>query len=183
MEYMDTVVNWPFEVTKNEFVSTSSLVLSIVLTYSYFSLKGRRSRQSSERVSQNRRMVILLTKRWQDTSLPLHTQVCKVSAGCMHLHWLITPTRWIGYCTQSPHTVLGFLSAHVFCLQSVSTLQTFFLAMLLYPEVQRKVQEQIDQVVGRDRLPEFSDLESLPYLRAIFRELIRWQPVLPLGMF
>lgn len=53
--------------------------------------------------------------------------------------------------------------------------------MLLYPEVQRKAQAQLDDVVGRDRLPEFRDLDSLPYVRAIFKELLRWQPVLPIG--
>lgn len=32
-----------------------------------------------------------------------------------------------------------------------------FLYMLLYPEVQRKAQEEIDRVVGRDRMPTLND--------------------------
>lgn len=67
------------------------------------------------------------------------------------------------------------------CLQTVSTLQTFFLTMALHPDVQRKAQVQLDEVVGTDRLPEFSDLDSLPYIDAIVKELMRWKPVLPLG--
>ena len=44
---------------------------------------------------------------------------------------------------------------------------TVFLAMVLYPEVQRKAQEEIDKVVGKDTLPTFDDMESLPYVKAV----------------
>ena len=47
------------------------------------------------------------------------------------------------------------------------------IAMSLYPEVQRKAQEEIDQVVGKDTLPSFSDMGSLPYVRAICAEAMR----------
>ena len=57
----------------------------------------------------------------------------------------------------------------------------FFLAMALHPEVQQKAQKQIDAVIGTDRLPEFEDVESMPYVQAIVKELLRWQPVTPLG--
>lgn len=46
--------------------------------------------------------------------------------------------------------------------------------MLLYPEVQRKVHEEIDRVVGRERFPEFSDQDSLPYTTAVCREVSCW---------
>ena len=65
--------------------------------------------------------------------------------------------------------------------QTVSILEVFVLAMALHPGVQKKAQDQIDEVVGRDRLPTFSDLDSLPYVHAIYKELLRWQPVAPLG--
>jgi len=60
-------------------------------------------------------------------------------------------------------------------------LHSFFLAMVLYPEVQRKAQAEIDAVVGRDRLPDFGDRPLLPYVSAILQETFRWHPVLPLG--
>jgi cytochrome P450 len=66
-------------------------------------------------------------------------------------------------------------------LQTVSTVLCFFLAMARYPEVQAKAQEEIDSVVGRDRLPDFSDKSSLPYIQGIMLECLRWQPVLALG--
>lgn len=55
--------------------------------------------------------------------------------------------------------------------------------MSLYPDAQRKAQEEIDRVVGPDRLPEFEDLENLHYTRAIVLEAIRWMVVLPLGAY
>ncbi|KAI0669936.1 cytochrome P450 [Trametes maxima] len=65
---------------------------------------------------------------------------------------------------------------------SFSTLQTFFLAMALYPDVQRKAQAELDAVVGPYRLPEFSDQKSLPYIHAIVKECLRWQNVFTLGL-
>lgn len=57
----------------------------------------------------------------------------------------------------------------------------FMLAMVLNPEAQRKAQEELDAVVGRDRLPTFDDLDQLVYIRAIVKETLRWHPVGPLG--
>ena len=54
--------------------------------------------------------------------------------------------------------------------------------MALFPRVQRKAQEELDRVVGMTRLPEFDDLNRLPYLRAILMEVLRWIPVAPFGV-
>ena len=55
--------------------------------------------------------------------------------------------------------------------------------MVLNPDVQSRAQAEIDSVVGKDKLPEFDDLPSLPYVEAIMMELLRWHPVLPFSMF
>lgn len=47
------------------------------------------------------------------------------------------------------------------------------LAMVLYPDIQKAAQDQIDRIVGSERLPEFHDRDSLPYLTAILHELFR----------
>lgn len=60
-------------------------------------------------------------------------------------------------------------------------MSTFFLAMTLYPEAQKKAQAEVDRVVGGDRLPDFSDLDDLPYLTAMIKELLRWNAPAPLG--
>ncbi|RDA84352.1 hypothetical protein CP532_2595 [Ophiocordyceps camponoti-leonardi (nom. inval.)] len=62
-----------------------------------------------------------------------------------------------------------------------SSLTSFVLAMTLYPDVQRKAQKEIDDVVGRDRLPRFEDRPNLPYVESVVREAHRWMPVTPLG--
>jgi hypothetical protein len=51
---------------------------------------------------------------------------------------------------------------------------TFVLAMVLCPDVYRKAQAEIDRVIGRDRLPEVNDKESLPYLSAVVTEIYRY---------
>lgn len=65
---------------------------------------------------------------------------------------------------------------------STSTLLVFILAMILHPEVQERAQAEIDQVVGKDRLPNFDDRQALPYVEAVFREILRWCPVVPFGI-
>ena len=56
-----------------------------------------------------------------------------------------------------------------------------FLAMALNPEVQEKAHAEIDAVIGPDRLPDFEDRPSLPYINAIVKEVMRWHQVAPLG--
>ncbi|OCH96215.1 cytochrome P450 [Obba rivulosa] len=65
---------------------------------------------------------------------------------------------------------------------TVSALGSFFLAMVLHPEIQVSAQKELDRVVGTDRLPDFSDYDSLPYVTAIVRESLRWNPVVPLDV-
>lgn len=65
---------------------------------------------------------------------------------------------------------------------TVSVMATFFLAMTMYPEIQRKAQEELDRIVGTDRLPDFSDEPSLPYTSAVMKEVLRWQQVAPFAI-
>ena len=54
--------------------------------------------------------------------------------------------------------------------------------MALHPHVVRKAQEELDRVVGNERLPELSDRENLPYISALLKELLRWTCPLPFGV-
>ncbi|KAI0790555.1 cytochrome P450 [Abortiporus biennis] len=65
---------------------------------------------------------------------------------------------------------------------TVCALITFVLAMVLYPDIQRKAQKVIDEVVGTGRLPNFEDREALAYIDAILLESFRWHPVGPLNL-
>ena len=74
------------------------------------------------------------------------------------------------------------LPLSLLCLrQPVSAMSSFLLAMTMYPDVQRKIQAELDSVVGTDRLPTFADRDSLPYLATALKEVIRWGPTTPLG--
>ena len=66
-------------------------------------------------------------------------------------------------------------------LQTSAAVQSFVLAMVLYPEVQKRAQEEIDSILGHGRLPVFEDENALPYLKAVRHELLRWSPPGPLG--
>ena len=53
--------------------------------------------------------------------------------------------------------------------------------MALYPEVQKKAQAEIDDVIGPNRLPQFEDRPCLPYINAVVKEVVRWHLAGPIG--
>ncbi|KAI9431009.1 cytochrome P450 [Lactarius psammicola] len=65
---------------------------------------------------------------------------------------------------------------------AVSSMMTFLIACLLHPDVQKKARDEIDVVVGRERLPAFEDRPRLPFVDAMCKEVLRWRPVVPLGV-
>ncbi|KAE9397724.1 cytochrome P450 [Gymnopus androsaceus JB14] len=65
---------------------------------------------------------------------------------------------------------------------TASVLSVFMLAMILHPHVLKKAQAEIDQVVGKARMPCFQDQGNLPYIGAIMKEALRWIPITPLGL-
>ncbi|GJE88567.1 cytochrome P450 [Phanerochaete sordida] len=65
---------------------------------------------------------------------------------------------------------------------TVSALGTFVLCMVMNPSVQAIAQGEIDRIVGNDSLPDFTYRDELPYISAIMYEVLRFQPVAPLGV-
>ncbi|KAJ7239357.1 cytochrome P450 oxidoreductase [Mycena rebaudengoi] len=63
-----------------------------------------------------------------------------------------------------------------------STTAFVFLGMVLFPDVQRKAQEELDRVIGTSRLPTMRDREHLPYIAAIQKEVSRWHSTAPGGI-
>lgn len=64
---------------------------------------------------------------------------------------------------------------------TASYLNSLHLAMVTNPDIQRKAHEEIDRVIGSE-LPGLGDIERLPYIRAIIKEVLRWRPAAPLGL-
>ncbi|KAF9553642.1 cytochrome P450 [Agrocybe pediades] len=65
---------------------------------------------------------------------------------------------------------------------TIALTKSFFYLMAKHPDIQKKAQAEIDRVVGSKRLPDFEDRSSLPYVEAIYRELQRYAPPLPLAL-
>ena len=62
-----------------------------------------------------------------------------------------------------------------------NTLVGFLCAMILFPDVQLRAQNELDRVVGKNRLPSFNDQNHLPYIHACVKESLRWMPTTILG--
>ncbi|KAJ6517251.1 cytochrome P450 [Mycena vitilis] len=65
---------------------------------------------------------------------------------------------------------------------TAAQLEAFLLAMTLYPDVQAAAQEELDRIVGNERLPGLSDRAQLPYVDALCKELLRWHVAAPTGI-
>ncbi|KAF7760523.1 hypothetical protein Agabi119p4_11199 [Agaricus bisporus var. burnettii] len=65
---------------------------------------------------------------------------------------------------------------------AVSAINNFVLMMMCYPEIQDKAQAELDRVIGRGRLPDFSDEPSLPYINALVKESLRCHAITPFAV-
>ncbi|KAK9503987.1 hypothetical protein O3M35_010436 [Rhynocoris fuscipes] len=67
----------------------------------------------------------------------------------------------------------------------METIKTTLLWSIIYmlhePEIRRKVQAELDEVVGRRRLPRLEDRRDLPYTEATILEVLRISSIVPLG--
>ncbi|KAJ0288157.1 hypothetical protein COL922a_014307, partial [Colletotrichum nupharicola] len=61
-------------------------------------------------------------------------------------------------------------------------LDMFTLAAVHNPNCMARAQDEIDLVVGTDRLPTFADVDRLPYVAALIKETLRWHPAAPFGL-
>ncbi|KZT37268.1 cytochrome P450 [Sistotremastrum suecicum HHB10207 ss-3] len=81
--------------------------------------------------------------------------------------------------------MIGYVASSMYVAGAdtvISTVLTFLLMMTLNPDIQKRAQQEIDIIIGRDRLPQISDRERLPYVEAVVREVFRFHPVAPLGV-
>ncbi|KIM28319.1 hypothetical protein M408DRAFT_69838 [Serendipita vermifera MAFF 305830] len=63
-----------------------------------------------------------------------------------------------------------------------SALTAFVNALLLYPNVSKKIQEEVNGVTDGTRLPRISDRPNLPYTEAVWKEAFRWNSFFPIGI-
>ncbi|XP_051016037.1 cytochrome P450 2D26 [Acomys russatus] len=60
-----------------------------------------------------------------------------------------------------------------------TTLSWALLLMILHPDVQRRVQQEIDEVIGQTRHPEMADQTRMPYTNAVIHEVQRFADIIP----
>ncbi|EAU81380.2 cytochrome P450 [Coprinopsis cinerea okayama7 len=65
---------------------------------------------------------------------------------------------------------------------TVSTLSFWLRNMVAYPEIQRRVQQELDEVL-QGRLPDFTDEDCLPWVKATIMETMRMDPTNPTALF
>jgi cytochrome P450 family 2 subfamily U polypeptide 1 len=63
---------------------------------------------------------------------------------------------------------------------STSTIHSLLLIMLNYPDVQTRIQNEIDSVIGRGRAPCLKDRSEMPYTEAVMLEVNRFFSILPI---
>ncbi|TNN46533.1 Cytochrome P450 2J2 [Liparis tanakae] len=64
---------------------------------------------------------------------------------------------------------------------SANTLRWGLLYMLHYPEIQKKVQAEVDGVVGQSRQPTVADRPNMPFTDAVIHEIQRIGNIVPIG--
>ncbi|GFS87499.1 cytochrome P450 18a1 [Nephila pilipes] len=62
------------------------------------------------------------------------------------------------------------------------TVDWMLLTAATYTQVQKRIQAEIDEIVGRDRFPTWQDRLRMPYTEAAIAELMRWRTIVPLNL-
>ncbi|KAG3256091.1 cytochrome P450 2A13 [Ictidomys tridecemlineatus] len=81
--------------------------------------------------------------------------------------------------TLDPNSPRDFIDSF---LIRITTLRYGFLMLMKHPEVEAKLHEEIDRVIGRNRQPKFEDRAKMPYTEAVIHEIQRFGDMIPMGL-
>ncbi|CAK5284911.1 unnamed protein product [Mycena citricolor] len=120
---------------------------------------------------------------FSETKRMMSAGTASASYSSLHLRTLEDPSSTLSPNAKIAHEeVVKYTAAAMYVAgvdTVVSALGTFVIAMLLYPDVQRAAQQEIDEVWGHGNLPDFSEdaEERMPYLGALIKEVLRWRNI------
>jgi cytochrome P450 len=93
----------------------------------------------------------------------------------IYKHFLLNRAEYAVTDEESLHTFQGMIDGGT--RSPHNNLLAFLYLMMDYPEWQTKLQEEVDQVVGKDRMPSYKDIPNLPTVRAIVKETVRYRSI------
>eukprot|EP00058_Branchiostoma_floridae_P001850 XP_002587338.1 hypothetical protein BRAFLDRAFT_100536 [Branchiostoma floridae] len=82
--------------------------------------------------------------------------------------------------TEQEHTVIVYQMFLAGTDTTTNTLHWALLYMILHPDIQEKVQQEIDSVLGPNQKPEMVHRSQMPYTEATLAEVTRISPVTPI---
>ncbi|KAJ5976967.1 hypothetical protein N7501_000309 [Penicillium viridicatum] len=95
---------------------------------------------------------------------------------CIYKQFLLNRDEYSVTDEESVHTFQAMIDGGT--RSPHNNLLTFLFLMMEYPEWQKRLQDEVDKVVGTDRMPSYTDIPKLPTVRAIVKETVRYRSIM-----
>jgi len=115
----------------------------------------------------------------------VYTECCNTALGVDCWNWCHEAVQKKDVVNELPWDHLCYALGDLYVAgvhTSKMVMEIFVLASILYPDAVKKAHEELDSVIGPERLPTFEDMERLPYVNAFILELLRWKPISPIAV-